>query len=192
MIKRSVYFLTFLVTFSCFATALAAPVNFTFSGEVDSVNASSGIDIAPGDLFTYNILIDMDRTGEQSTWDGTQYVAVDPGASTGFPTFYAEFLDGFLINDSLISTTSNPVLLNYGFATIAPLIFLGSSDHQLTLSTIDGTNWLANEAALDSNGVIIEIISGGTLQAVPLPASLPLLCAALLGLAGFRRKNSAE
>jgi hypothetical protein len=202
MKKLFVLLSTIVLTSSFSAIVYAAPVNFIFTGNVgDIIIDAESFDIAfdelpyvirVGDTASYTIQIDSERIGTQTTWDGTQYVTeeVDTGVE-GIDAFYSQYLEGFLIDDSLITTTASPALFNYGYFFITSLIFVGSADHGLSFMTFDGINWVATEHAEASDGSLISIQSGGTLAPVPLPASLPLMLSALIGFAGFCRKSRA-
>ncbi|MCP3871891.1 MAG: PEP-CTERM sorting domain-containing protein [Desulfobacteraceae bacterium] len=156
--------------------------------KVDDELLSSVFTISPGNAVSYSLLIDLERIGTQIKWDGTEskYITEEVPDSN-----YAEYLDGFLIDDNLIATTEHPDLLNYGYFSIIPFIFVGTQDHLLNIVTMNGTNWAVTETAKDRNGDsgIIEIISFGTLMPVPVPGAIWLLGSGLLGLLGIRRRK---
>ena len=190
--KKHHKLLSIFVLLSIFGAAVnAAPITFIFSGNVIDVTTEDPLidtGVTVGAPVSYSILLDVDILGTQTTWDGTQYVTEELStANFGVDTFYAEFLDGFLIDENLVATTPTPSLLNYGYALFGSTIFLGTQDHGLVINTIDGINWSATEQANDINGTpeLISILSGGTLAAVPLPASFILMITGLIGLTGF-------
>ncbi len=176
----SVLFTLFLaVTF--IDVVVANEMYFKFEGKVTNVYAGSGEynEIVVGDLVTYIFMVDFDRDGEQTWWDGRIDIM-------GSPRFYVDFISGSLIEnegwkDIFPERESYILEYNYGYdySYDRKMSFWGESGWDII--RLDFIQYdLDNGIPLDQSGIRGKeegtfIKSNGALELVQIYSSLTLV-----------------
>lgn len=212
-----------LVLFSSliFSNSIAAPMYYTFEGNItsithDNAGAISNAGLSEGSSVTYTLIIDFDAAASETHFGG--YIDYDTYVdTTSLDYFYVDYIGGDALTevDGGFYNTVGPAdgtgsmnasEKNWGYETLVGqaggFLHTNSDDDQLQLKNIGlnasdwviGTTVLVDNWAFDSNNNQSQLFAQVQLTSispVPVPAAAWLFSMGLISLVGFARSKSA-
>lgn len=171
--------------------SLAAATSLAISTPALAATISDGA----ASVWLYGGDVIVDSTAPLSDTDGLDPVFVSMSGGTGFDPAFSLWVDGptdtILEGDVADFSFDGGNILNFVFSVTGSASGFLSNLVELTL-TFDDSLYDPFGVNADFSGVaLMHLASADEMPAVPLPATLPLLAAALAVPVAFRRRKSA-